>query len=372
MAYSESLSFNRNGMPPNVEKFSPLSVTRFVFDAREKQTIIRVRWLVISAASYLLLLSKDILLPRDVVHAVVLMYVLSNASLHVLEQRFFESLRFLATLVVLDTLALSFALLVTGQLGSDFYLGYFLILIITGFWKDFRWSVAFGLLLAAFYGFLLFLAESVTTSLLLRLPFVLAASVFYAYFVEIVKKEHALREKAEKEARHDFLTGLPNRQAFQQRIMEERERSLRYERALSLLMVDIDNFKSVNDVFGHHWGDIVLQKVAEQLNKAIRKIDFIARIGGEEFVIILPETDLNGAFEVANRVLSAVRESPIETTKGLLRVTVSIGISSGFGEVSADQQQLILDADQALYRAKQCGKDRVEALCDTARQGWVH
>lgn len=337
-------------------------MVKSIFDAPKKTTIIRLRWLVITVASYLLLFAQDTLLSLDLVHAFVLLYIATNACLYSLEAISFDSLRFLSVLVFVDTLLLSFALIIAGQLGSDFYLCYFLIIIMTSFWKDFRWSLGFAIVLAFFYSFLLFIAESLTTQLILRVPFILAASVFYSYFVQVVNNEQTLREKAEKEARRDFLTGLPNRHAYQERMSQEAERSKRYSRNIAILMVDIDNFKLVNDVLGHEWGDIVLQKIAGQLGKNIRAVDFVARIGGEEFLIILPETNLVGASEVANRLLLAIRENPVETTKGLLPVTVSIGISSGVINHGTDEKQLLLDADQALYRAKNGGKDRYETL----------
>lgn len=127
-------------------------------------------------------------------------------------------------------------------------------------------------------------------------------------------------------------------------------------------MVDIDNFKSVNDGFGHEWSDVVLQKVACQLSKNLRNVDFVARIGGEEFVVILPEADIDGAIEAANRLLSAIRANPVETVKGLIPVTVSIGVSSGVIVDLSGQKRLVSDADTALYRAKTSGKDRCATL----------
>ncbi len=363
----ESISLSSPRFLYDLENFSLSSFAKSVFDAPKKQTIIRMRWLVIAVASYLLLFAQETLLSVDLIHAFVLLYVSTNVSLYSLEPRSFDSVRFLATLVFADTVALSFALIVAGQLGSDFYLSYFLIIIIAGFWQDLRWSLGFAILLCFFYSFLLFLAESLTTHLLLRVPFVLAASIFYSYFVQVVNNEHTLREKAEREARHDFLTGLPNRHAYKERMSQEIERSKRYSRDLALLMVDVDNFKLVNDSLGHDAGDIVLQKVAALLSGSLRTMDFVARIGGEEFVVILPETNLDGAIEVANRLLSAIRENPVETTKGLLPVTVSIGISSGALNDSLDERRLMSDADQALYRAKRTGKDRVETLRATEK-----
>ena len=154
--------------------------------------------------------------------------------------------------------------------------------------------------------------------------------------------------------------GRQRSQAYQERITDEAERSKRYKRNLSLLMVDIDDFKKVNDTLGHDCGDIVLQNVASQLTQSIRQVDFVARIGGEEFVIVLPETDLCGAIDLANRLRTAVKARVIETPQAKLSVTVSIGVGSGVLSDSADHRQMIFDADQALYVAKRSGKDRVE------------
>jgi diguanylate cyclase (GGDEF)-like protein len=362
-------SIHRIRLFPDLDRLSLASIAKSVFDAPKKDTIIRLRWLVITVAAYLLLFAQEILLPADLVHVFILLYIATNASLYPLEPKSFDSLGFLASLVFVDTLALSFALIIAGQLGSDFYLSYFLIIIMAGFWKDFRWSLGFAVILALFYSFLLFIAESLNTQLLLRVPFVLAASIFYTYFVQVVNNEQALREKAEKEARHDFLTGLPNRHAYQERIAQEIERSKRYGRPLGILIVDIDKFKLVNDVLGHDWGDIVLQKVAAQLSKTVRTVDFVARIGGEEFVIILPETNIDGAVAAANRLLYAIRENPVETMKGFLPVTVSIGVSVGVVSDLPDEKRLMADADQALYRAKKSGRDRLATMDDVEEAG---
>jgi diguanylate cyclase (GGDEF)-like protein len=333
-----------------------------VLDAPKKPSIIRLRWIVVGIAAYLLLSCQKPLLPQNLVHGFALFYVATNLALYGVNRRAFESIGLFGTLVIFDTLALSFSLIVTGQLGSDFYLSYFLMIIIAGYWRDLRWCLGFAILLSLLYSSFLFIAQDLTTSLLLRVPFIFIASIFYGYFVQVVHNEHALREKAEREARRDFLTGLPNRQAYQERITQETERSRRYARPLSILMVDIDNFKLVNDSLGHDWGDIVLQKVAGQLGSNLRSVDFVARYGGEEFIIVLPETDLAGGLKTADKLRLAVREAPIETAKGLLTTTVSIGVSSNHITDHTDHRQMALDADEALYQAKRAGKDRVETL----------
>ena len=342
-----------------------------VLDAPKKPSIIRLRWIVVGIASYLLLSCPTPLLPQNFVHGFALFYIITNLALYGVKRKAFESIGLFGTLMIFDTVALSFSLIVTGQLGSDFYLSYFLMIIIAGFWKDLRWSLGFAILLSLLYAYFLFIAEDLTTSLLLRVPFIFMASIFYGYFVQVVHNEHALREKAEREARRDFLTGLPNRQAYQERITQETERSRRYARPLSILMVDIDNFKLVNDTLGHDWGDIVLQKVASQLSSNLRSLDFVARYGGEEFIIVLPETDLAGALKTADRLRLAVKEAPVETAKGLLTTTVSIGVSSNHITDLTDHRQMALDADEALYQAKRAGKDRVETLAISVQRGSV-
>ena len=349
-------------MMPSIDILSHSFISKSVFEAPKKPTIIRLRWLVITIASYVLLFAQEILVPRDLIHAFVLFYILTNAALYAIDKSWFESIRFVATLVVFDTLALSFSLIVTEQLGSDFYLSYFLMIVIAGFWKDFRWSLGFAAVLSLLYIFLLLISESLTTGLMLRAPFILIASLFYSYFVQVVNNEQALRHKAETEARHDFLTGLPNRQAFQERITEETERARRYGRPLSILMVDIDNFKLVNDTLGHDAGDIVLRKVALALQSSLRNVDFVARFGGEEFVVILPETDLAGALDTAERARLTIRQTPLETANGFLTVTASIGASSNLIKELTDHLQMVTDADQALYLAKKTGKECVKTL----------
>ena len=326
----------------------------------EKETIIRLRWLVVIASCYLLIVSPDRLFHEDIVNGFMLFYVWSNASLYFVEPERFRSFRFFSTLVIFDTLALSFSLIASRQLGSDLYLTYFLIVLIASFWRDFRWSLGFGILISLLYTYLLFIAESLNSYMALRVPFLFIASVFYGYCTQVVWSERILRKKAEHEVRKDFLTGLWNRQGFDERMKEETERAHRYRRPLSLLMVDVDDFKAINDRFGHPWGDVVLQKVAGVLKNMVREPDFAARIGGEEFVMLLPETDLPGATRVAQRICLEVEKCLIETPDGPIRVTVSVGTSSDCCINESDFAQILSNADRALYVAKQNGKNRVE------------
>jgi len=339
-------------------------LSKSLLDTPDKQTIIQLRWIAILVSCCLLLFARKTLLHPEVLYAFCLVYVFSNLLLYSLSANRFTSFRVFATLVIIDTVALSASLILTGQLGSDLYYSYFLIILIAGFWKDLRWSLAFALLISSLYTFLLFMADDLGPDTYLRVPFLFIASVFYGYLAQLASTEHQRREKAEIAARIDFLTNLPNRKALDEKLKIEVERAVRYGRPLSLLVIDLDNFKSVNDSLGHQWGDNVLQGIAGILKHNIRSPDFVARLGGEEFAVVLPETELSGAVQVGNRLRSNVMEHAFETPKGLLVITVSVGATSNAPSESADWERLYADADQALYMAKHGGKNQVAVLSE--------
>lgn len=343
---------------PRLAAFASL---KDLFEAPKKLTIIRLRWLVVIICSYLLLFSHSPLLDPLIIHGFVLFYLLSNALLYFIDERNFQSSNLFSPLVIFDTVCLTFSLVVTGQLGTDLYLTYFLIIVISSFWQDFRWTMGFAVLITLVYAYLLFMADSLDSSLFLRLPFLFISSVFYGYFTQLVRSEKTLMAKVE-EAGKDFLTGLPNRRAFEEKIKEEFERAQRYQRSLSFLMMDVDDFKKVNDTFGHQWGDEVLRKIGQYLSVKMRDSDYPARYGGEEFAMILPETDLERALEAAKRMRKIIEGLVFEPPTRRFSVTLSIGVSSTASRHYENYQQLINDGDQALYVAKHDGKNRVEVF----------
>lgn len=157
----------------------------------------------------------------------------------------------------------------------------------------------------------------------------------------------------------DGLTGLYNHREFYQALRRELDRARRYRHTLSLLMIDVDDFKQFNDRFGHPSGDFALRKIAELLKKCARATDIIARYGGEEFAVILPESTPGGALMVAERIKSEVADHNfIQSSSDIVHLTVSIGIySSKYGEVTEDQ--IVSFADEASYAAKKSGKNQV-------------
>ncbi|SES90240.1 sensor domain-containing diguanylate cyclase [Stigmatella erecta] len=166
-----------------------------------------------------------------------------------------------------------------------------------------------------------------------------------------------LFEQMERMATTDGLTGLLNHRTFQSKADEHLAQARRYQRKLSLILTDIDHFKSVNDTYGHPTGDAVLRGVAKILREKARDTDIVARYGGEEFAIIMPETDAKGALVIAERIREAVKAEVFQTEMGPLKVTLSLGISTG-PDHGYDKQHLIDLSDQCLYHAKRNGRNQ--------------
>ena len=160
-------------------------------------------------------------------------------------------------------------------------------------------------------------------------------------------------------ANTDALTGLANRRRFMKALDQEVERAQRYARPLSLVLLDLDNFKKVNDTHGHAAGDDVLRAAAEVLRSVCRDLDLAARLGGEELALLLPETDAAGAGTVAERVRKRMEAtSHLSAVGGTFSVTASIGVASL--SMGTDSGEVLLQtADEALYRAKKGGRNRV-------------
>ena len=156
----------------------------------------------------------------------------------------------------------------------------------------------------------------------------------------------------------DSLTGSLSRPAFLEQSDKEMTRSKRYHRPLSVMMIDIDHFKLVNDNYGHAAGDSVLQIFVEAIQEVIRTTDFLGRVGGEEFALLLPDTSLNSAHHLAERVRERINKYPYLAGGMLIDVTASLGVAE-IQEFDSDIKALLNRADEALYTAKQAGRNRV-------------
>ncbi|OYU46642.1 MAG: hypothetical protein CFE44_01035 [Burkholderiales bacterium PBB4] len=197
----------------------------------------------------------------------------------------------------------------------------------------------------------------------------LASALMWRQYVQATllgwEVEHAQSKLTAKQAEleylatHDALTGLVNRREFMRQLELEHLRTQRHPSPTSLIMVDLDFFKKINDTHGHPAGDAVLIAVASALRLGVRKSDLPARLGGEEFVVLLPHTDLAGAEGVAQKLLAQIRALTIPCHDVQLRVTASMGVSC-VSTAASPIDALYAAADQALYVAKHCGRDRVE------------
>ncbi len=171
------------------------------------------------------------------------------------------------------------------------------------------------------------------------------------------EKIMALNKELHELAHRDPLTGTENRLSFMKVIEEEVERAQRYNVPLSVIMFDIDSFKKINDTFGHATGDEVLKKLTEIIENNLRKSDKLFRVGGEEFVVTLPNTDIDKAKIVAEKLRKAVCKTHFGKTG---RITISIGVTQVTEDDDVDT--LITRVDEALYRAKNNGRNRVEVI----------
>jgi diguanylate cyclase (GGDEF)-like protein/PAS domain S-box-containing protein len=181
-----------------------------------------------------------------------------------------------------------------------------------------------------------------------------------ALILELQRARDALHWRAN----HDSLTGLLNRSAMIERLQQEMARSNRDGRPLSVLMLDIDHFKQINDTHGHLVGDEVLCGVATRIREAMRPYDLVARFGGEELLVVVPGCDSAHARSIAERIRLTICAKPFQTTKGSIRVTISIGVASTETSGPQDLNGLISRADNALYEAKESGRNcvRVDRL----------
>jgi diguanylate cyclase (GGDEF)-like protein/PAS domain S-box-containing protein len=179
--------------------------------------------------------------------------------------------------------------------------------------------------------------------------------------LDITERKH-VEQKLEWLASHDQLTGLYNRRTMDARLRDELSRAKRHDRPVSLLWLDLDNFKRINDFYGHQVGDAVLRQLSQRLTNTIRANDLLARYGGEELVVAMPELGLDEALEAAERIRRAVADEGYDAgDESLASLTVSIGVAA-YPEHGDDVDALYRAADDAMYRSKKAGRNRIDYL----------
>ena len=193
----------------------------------------------------------------------------------------------------------------------------------------------------------------------------------YGIYVDVVLISLALADRmkitqekkliAEQEAKTDVLTGLSNRRYYYKVGTKEYQRLKRNERNVSVVVFDIDNFKNINDSYGHALGDLVLENTSRIIKETIREYDYAFRMGGDEFLLLLPETEVDEAYNLAERIRKEIKGLQVNTDEHILSITASFGISD-FNKTDITIESIAKRADTALYQAKRAGKDRVVIL----------
>jgi diguanylate cyclase (GGDEF)-like protein len=177
-----------------------------------------------------------------------------------------------------------------------------------------------------------------------------------------------LHAEATRASTIDQMTGVWNYRYLLTSLNREVERAHRFDRSLSVLMLDLDHFKRVNDAHGHQRGDAVLREFATRVQAEIREVDTLARYGGEEFAVVLPETTAAGAQNLADRICSAIRSRPFTTDEDDVPIAVTVSIGGAvYPEQGGSSRELVQAADRALYSAKASGRDRWSMAVDAER-----
>ena len=177
---------------------------------------------------------------------------------------------------------------------------------------------------------------------------------------ELIEAREALRERAT----HDPLTGLWNHEEILRILRRHLSRAKREGGEVSVIMADLDHFKNVNDTHGHMAGDTVLRQTAVRMLSMVRDYDYVGRYGGEEFLIVLPGSDMEGATVLAERLCLSISSQSMDIPEGMIPVTISLGVANNCKEKKSDTDSLVHAADLALYRAKEKGRNRVEIATD--------
>ena len=205
----------------------------------------------------------------------------------------------------------------------------------------------------------------VTLALLLGIAWTLGFVMLNSERLEVELK--SAQVELQRLAETDFLTGIANNRRFFEAGEREIQRARRYGHPLAALMLDLDHFKKVNDTYGHAAGDKVLVEMTATVRNLLRDIDVFGRLGGEEFAILLPETDLAGGRATAERLRAAIAETAIDAGNRLLRTTISIGVTLLSPEDNG-MDALLKRADDAMYEAKRNGRNRVVTVTPPAAQ----
>jgi diguanylate cyclase (GGDEF)-like protein len=269
-----------------------------------------------------------------------------------------------AKFIVEGSVAITFATLLVLLTGGDESPFFFIFpLIVGGAALVVSPRVTFALAAVGSIAYVFAIAspgsEPLTRDALAKVGINLTALVLLAYVATVIASEQRrARDAAIRLSTVDPLTGLFNRTFFFAAVDREIARSARSNRGFCVLMMDLDELKSINDRHGHYFGDRVLAGVGEVISSGVRRIDTAARYGGDEFVVLLPETDPTGAYVLAEKVRIGVTELDIAVSGSVLEASISVGVVS-YPDDGRTSDELLISADQAMYASKRGGRNRV-------------
>jgi len=311
------------------------------------------------------LLANEVLLGAALMVAAIL-FLFSIVTMHIAEG--VASHVFAATLLIATLMLLLLYLVVTGGKQNTGPIWVLILPPVALFLSGLRRGLLMLLLFLLVMCGLFFIPQfdlvkaSYSVDFKARITYVFLTVTFLSAVYEYSRQQtysdiQLLREKFERQATYDPLTQLYNRRGLSQHIEIELARAKRQQSKTALILMDLDRFKNVNDSYGHDAGDKVMQDIASLLKNAMRKQDYISRWGGEEFLLVLPDTSKEDAFQVADKLRFEISQTPMHYNSFSIDITASFGVS----EVNAltDYDKALTQADKAMYRAKQSGRNKV-------------
>jgi len=331
------------------------------------RTIAEIEWLLLSLVMVYLLAVGPPYEGRIAIHAALFFFAAFILGLHYvhfyrLENRtklMFEN----SVMIVFITWVVWF----TGQINSPLLNLYLLPIIASALiFGKLPTAIKVSVIIACF----MFFSYDPKSKTLLTLPFwgelmaIAAPMILVAYITTMLAADirYAV-DKIKQVSDTDELTGIYNMRAFSSMLQRAFRQSVRYGHALSVVMIDSDNLKQINDTYGHESGNRLLQHLVRCIREQLRGSDVMARFGGDEFIVLLPETSNKGALEMAERIRKAIEVSRFDVRSGDTNITVSLGIAS-YPEDGGNLDVILDKADKAMYRAKQRGRNRVIAYAE--------
>jgi len=348
---------------PQLDKYEPVGATIAGAAGASYGTAVRVLWWITTAAVMVGVgLSDAYRVSQPAIYLVGAGAVAVVVLLHDLLPARFRTPA-VAALEVLAAIGLTTVLLtLTGYGGSPFVYAYHLVAVAVALAMGGAVALGAAALATLAYAAVLALDPAISTyggDELLRFALNIGSLWLLAYLAGVFASgERRMRATVLELSRTDTLTGLFNRAQLFPTLEQEVQRTRRSERGFCLLMIDLDGLKAVNDSYGHHRGDEVLRSLAGVIRRSIRLVDTAYRYGGDEFLVLLPETDFAGAFVVAEKIRAGAEEVGLKAGEGELLTSVSIGLVS-CPEDGTSTEELMIAVDRAMYQAKSLGKNQI-------------